>query len=100
MTLTPVEIARHRLEVLHEDISAHGGENRMVNWNERNALRIVLDELHRLNLAVSSQLKTLQSIADRKKSEKQSHRKPAGAQSQHAATHSTPQIANKTKGKS
>jgi hypothetical protein len=90
------EEARHRLEVLHAD-TAPGGSRDIAHLRpsprtldqfkaDREALRTVLDELHRLNIAVSEQRKTLQNIANTKKS---IARKLARERSPHAAARRT-----------
>lgn len=84
--MSPVEIARHRLEVLHADLTAEGPDERIVGYEERRAIRTVLDELHRLNLAVSEQAKTLRAIAEAKKKARQ---KPAAARSRRPTTRKT-----------
>jgi hypothetical protein len=48
-----IEIARQRLEVLHHDCTER--DRRDLDLAEQAALRTVLDELHRLNVAVSIQ---------------------------------------------
>jgi uncharacterized protein YecA (UPF0149 family) len=82
-----VELARHRLEILYADESENNQRREnILDLSEQAALRIVLDELHRLNMAVSEQRKTLQSIADRKK---KTHRKHAAARTGRPTTRST-----------
>jgi len=79
-----IAMARHRLEVLyadtdHSDGNQHG--NRAAAWlsePDRTALRAVLDELHRLHLAVSEQGRTLVKLLCAKK---RPRRKPAAARS-------------------
>jgi len=68
-----------RLEILLADTREQGPMERIMSSPDLDALTIVLDEIHRLNLAVSSQRKTLQSIADAKNKARQ---KPAGARPQ------------------
>lgn len=77
-----IKLARARLEILYADTGA--STHRLTQWQEREALRAVLDELHRLNLAVSEQRATLQAVADRQNAEirrKKATRKPADARS-------------------
>jgi hypothetical protein len=87
-------MARHRLEVLYADTQPGGSRDIAIHRpsprtydqfrDDRNALRAVLDELHRLHLAVSEQGRTLVKLLCAKK---QPHRKPAAAQSRHATAH-------------
>jgi len=56
-----------RLEILLDDTRQKGPMERIMSSSDLDALQIVLDEIHRLNLAVSSQRKTLRSIAHAKK---------------------------------
>jgi len=71
-----IELARHRLEVLYADSVELAGV--VITKKERNALRAVLDELHRLHQAVSEQGRTLVKLLCAKK---RPHRKPAAARS-------------------
>jgi hypothetical protein len=75
-----IATARHRLQILFI--------GRTVTNLDRAAIRAILDELHRLHLAVSEQRKTLQSIAKRKN---KTSRKPAAAPSQRPTAHGTRQ---------
>jgi hypothetical protein len=70
-----IEEARHRLEVLHAEQPTAYSQLTPV---DRLALRSVLDELHRLHLAVSEQGRTLVKLLTAKK---QPHQKPAAARS-------------------
>jgi hypothetical protein len=86
------DLARHRLEILLADDTENNHTNKnILDLSEQAALRIVLDELHRLNTAVSEQRKTLQSIADRRiriRAKKQPSLKPVGARSPRPKGHS------------
>jgi hypothetical protein len=58
MEQTPIQVARHRLEVLYADIVECHGLNLdtpKITPAEARAIRIVLDELHRLNMVVTVQ---------------------------------------------
>ena len=56
MTPTPIQQARHRLETLWADTALHQTRTRRhITTEERAAIRLILDELHRLNKAVSAQ---------------------------------------------
>ena len=83
----PATVARHRLEVLWADTIAQEQRlARKVIAEEHHALRTVLDELHRLNEAVSMQRKLLQNAQIRKK---QGPAKPAGARTQRPTARNT-----------
>src|SRR4029077_20790667 len=74
-----VSTARHRLEVLHADtICDEDRSRRTVNLAEHCAIRKLLDELHRLHIAVCTQKKHLTALLE----EKTRNRKPADARSQ------------------
>jgi hypothetical protein len=63
-----LEQARSRLEVLHADTEYEEGRlHRRVSPQESAAIGLLLEELHRLHIAVSIQRNTLLDIADRKK---------------------------------
>ena len=82
-----VEEARHRLEVLYADMAGPFlPPIRSIATPEREALRVLLDELHRLHVAVSTQRKVLENInAARKKRAT----KPAGARTRLPSTNRT-----------
>ena len=82
-----IEEARHRLEALHADTQPEETRG-YITKQERAAIRAILNELHRLNLAVSEQRKTLKSIATRKN---KSSRKPSAARSTQPTAHRTRQ---------
>jgi hypothetical protein len=75
----PLETARMRLEVLYADTSPNSPQPTPsdLSTKERQALRIVLDEVQRLNIAVSNQRKHLLTIFSQaaKKGKKRSARK-------------------------
>ena len=79
-----IEEARHRLEVLYAD-TAHQYHTIHLGPPTRQAIRTLLDELHRLHLAVSEQRRTLKNIATR---ENKRARKPSAARSQQPTAHS------------
>lgn len=86
-----VDIARHRLEVLFADTDTKREGPRTIpgRWlehQEREALRVVHDELHRLNIAVSQQARIIKNVANAKK---QIARKLLRERSQAAATRRT-----------
>jgi hypothetical protein len=71
------EIARQRLEVLYHDCAER--DRRGLDLAEQAALRAVLDELHRLNVAVSIQREMIARMKNQTKSRrpvapKRSHR--------------------------
>lgn len=93
-----VTAARHRLEVLARDTTyPDQRETRTVRHEEALALRTVLDELHRLNVAVSEQRTKLEALENERAIRKALNRKPAAARSQPATTHSQPKT-NSTAG--
>jgi hypothetical protein len=93
-----IELARHRMEVLIADtVTETQRDIRRITAAERTDLIQLLIELHRLNLVVSEQRKTIER---RLTANKRPNRKRVAARSQPATTRSTTQIANKTKAKS
>ncbi len=59
---TPIQQARHRIETLWADtVSGDTRESRIVSAKENDALRTVLDEIHRLNLAIAKAGKSIRS---------------------------------------
>ena len=84
-----VESARHRVRVLALDTAQPIiRETRRVTAEEHLALVTLLDELHRLNVAVSDQRKFMEDAAKRKKWHTQ---KPVAARSQPATVRSITQ---------
>lgn len=82
-----VEEARHRLQVLAIDTTLAGDrEIRRLTLSENEAIAAILAELHRLNIAVSSQRKTLEKTAAAKNKTRQ---KPAQPRSGPAMARST-----------
>ncbi len=71
-----IELARHRLEVLHGERTVR----HILSWDETRAIRTLLDELHRLNLAVSKQRRQLERRKPLEKASKATQKKNAGPQ--------------------
>jgi hypothetical protein len=95
---SPTELARQRLEVLYADTDTGGPRHPFLHrltspqldlfTADRDALRVVLDELHRLNLAASIQ----RAIIERgKRAQKSRNRKAAEPPTQPPTTHGTRQ---------
>ena len=60
---TQIQLARATTQELMEDtIHAHQREERRLTEREHSALRIILDEIHRLNEAVSTQEAKLHNL--------------------------------------
>jgi len=82
-----VDRARAKITGLFLDTEHEQGRDlRKLTASESEALRIVLDELHRLNVAVSTQRKELEN---RHPHENRAHRKPQDARSQTTTTRDT-----------
>ena len=77
-----IELARQRLELLYAD-TAPQFRCKDLNSYDRGALRIVLNELHRLNIAISGKRKT---AGKRKQAKKSLHWKPADRVTGHVMT--------------
>jgi hypothetical protein len=74
-----IDDARHRLEVLQADtVTETQREHRRLSATERLAVIILLEELHRLHLAISEQGKTLRKTIQR---HNQARQKPTAARS-------------------
>jgi len=82
-----IDAARHRLEALHHDVTETQIAVR-ITPDEANALRTILDELHRLHVVVAAHDKI---IRKRKSPRKKLNSKPAGARSQPATARGTTQ---------
>ena len=81
--------ARARLHVLAIDTQHHDQrEHRRLTVAEHTALNVVLDEMHRLHVAVSDQRKRLDEYETPKK---QAAPRPAATRSHAPTTHSTPE---------
>ncbi len=82
-----IETARHRLEVFHADqLDAEITNRERATCKELRAIRTVLDEIHRLNVAVSNQRQTIETMLAAKN---RPHKKPAQPRSRPARTGST-----------
>jgi hypothetical protein len=68
MTPTPIQTARHRLEALWADtLTEDTRSHRIVIAKEHEAMRTVLDELHRLNEVASVQRKHVDALLAQKR---------------------------------
>jgi hypothetical protein len=82
-----IKLARARLETLFADTADQGARHHgFLHKYERQAIRTILDELHRLHLAVSIQAKI---ILHNRKPQKSPARKPADARSAQPTAHKT-----------
>lgn len=82
-----VEQARRRLHVVLQDTETQEHrDHRRLTPGDREAIRAILYELHRLHLAVSRQRAELEK---RQSPKKQAHHKPVGARTQAATAHKT-----------